>query len=151
MLMPIVTVWRGANYTELPVNKPRCPVHSPYARDGVMRGDGNYGGAVNYEPNSFGGPVEDPSVKEPPLKNFRRCGSLRSSARQRRTTPRRAIFFRLMSVDQKEPADSEHCERHENGAQRNPRNGKFATFTRRILLTGRAWPRGWVLPIPESA
>ena len=58
----------GANYTELPVNKPRCPVHSPYARDGVMRGDGNYGGAVNYEPNSFGGPVEDPSVKEPPLK-----------------------------------------------------------------------------------
>jgi catalase len=50
------------------VNKPRCPVHSPYARDGVMRFDGNYGGAVNYEPNSFGGPVEDPSVKEPPFK-----------------------------------------------------------------------------------
>ncbi len=58
----------GANYTELPVNKPRCPVHSPYARDGVMRFDGNYGSAVNDEPNSFGGPVEDPSVKEPPLK-----------------------------------------------------------------------------------
>ena len=46
----------------------RCPVNSPYARDGVMRFDGNYGGAVNYEPNSMGGPVEDPSVKEPPLK-----------------------------------------------------------------------------------
>jgi len=46
----------------------RCPVHSPYARGSVMRGDGNYGGAVNYEPNSSGGPVEDPSVKEPPLK-----------------------------------------------------------------------------------
>lgn len=58
----------GANYAELPVNKPRCPVLSPYARDGVMRFDGNYGAAVNYEPNSFGGPVEDPSVKEPPLK-----------------------------------------------------------------------------------
>ena len=37
-------------------------------RDGVMRADGNYGGAVNYEPNSFGGWVEGPSVKEPPLK-----------------------------------------------------------------------------------
>ena len=37
-------------------------------RDGVMRADGNYGGAVNYKPNSFSGPVEDPSVKEPPLK-----------------------------------------------------------------------------------
>lgn len=46
----------------------RCPVHSPYARGSVTRGDGNYGGAVSYEPNSFGGPVEDPSVKEPPLK-----------------------------------------------------------------------------------
>ena len=31
-----------------------------------MRFDGNYGGAVNYEPNIFGGPMEDPSVKEPP-------------------------------------------------------------------------------------
>jgi catalase len=56
----------SANYAELPVNRPRCPVHT-YHRDGVMRFDGNYGGAVNYEPNSFGGPVEDPRFKEPPL------------------------------------------------------------------------------------
>jgi catalase len=33
-----------------------------------MRFDGNYGGDVNYEPNSFDGPVEDPSFKEPPLR-----------------------------------------------------------------------------------
>jgi catalase len=33
-----------------------------------MRFDGNYGGAPNYEPNSFGGPVEDPRFREPPLK-----------------------------------------------------------------------------------
>lgn len=57
----------GVNHESLPVNKARCPVHS-YHRDGAMRFDGNEGGAVNYEPNSFGGPVEDPSVKEPPLK-----------------------------------------------------------------------------------
>jgi catalase len=57
----------SVNYADLPVNKPRCPVHN-YHRDGFMRFDGNYGGAVIYEPNSFGGPVEDPSVKEPPLK-----------------------------------------------------------------------------------
>ncbi|WP_142848713.1 catalase [Telmatospirillum sp. J64-1] len=56
----------GINHAALPVNKPRCPVHS-YHRDGAMRFDGNGGGSVNYEPNSFGGPVEDPSVKEPPL------------------------------------------------------------------------------------
>jgi catalase len=55
------------NYMALPVNRPRCPVHT-YNRDGFMRFDGNYGGAVNYEPNTFGGPVEDPRFKEPPLK-----------------------------------------------------------------------------------
>ena len=33
-----------------------------------MRYDRNYGKTVNYEPNSFGVPVEDPSFKEPPLK-----------------------------------------------------------------------------------
>jgi catalase len=57
----------GINYASLPVNKPRCPVHS-YHRDGHMNFDGNGGGSPVYEPNSFGGAVQDPSVKEPPLK-----------------------------------------------------------------------------------
>ena len=48
-------------------DRPRCPVDH-YHRDGAMRFDGNGAGSVNYEPNSFGGPKEDPSVKEPPLK-----------------------------------------------------------------------------------
>ena len=46
---------------------PRCPVHN-YYRDGAMRFDENSGGATNYEPNSFDGPVEDAKYKEPPLK-----------------------------------------------------------------------------------
>jgi len=33
-----------------------------------MRFDGNEGGAVNYEPNSFNGPVEDRGLQEPPLR-----------------------------------------------------------------------------------
>ena len=57
----------GVNHESLPVNRARCPVHS-YHRDGLMRFDGNQGGAANYEPNSFGGPVEDPHFKEPPLR-----------------------------------------------------------------------------------
>ncbi|MGH7849279.1 MAG: catalase [Thermodesulfobacteriota bacterium] len=57
----------GVNYAHLPVNAPRCP-YDTYHRDGNMRFDDNGGGSVNYEPNSFGGPVEDPSFKEPPLK-----------------------------------------------------------------------------------
>lgn len=56
----------GVSYESLPVNKPRCPVHT-YHRDGAMRFDDNGGGSVNYEPNSMGGPVESPEVKEPPL------------------------------------------------------------------------------------
>jgi catalase len=57
----------GVNYESLPVNRPRCPVHT-YHRDGAMRHDDNGGRAVNYEPNSFGGPAEDPRFKEPPLR-----------------------------------------------------------------------------------
>lgn len=57
----------GVNYENLPVNRPRCEVNT-YHRDGKMRFEGNYGGSVNYEPNSFDGPVEDPQFKEPPLK-----------------------------------------------------------------------------------
>jgi catalase len=57
----------GVNYESLPVNRPKCDV-TTYHRDGSMRFDGNYGGDVNYEPNSLGGPVEDPRFKEPPLK-----------------------------------------------------------------------------------
>jgi len=57
----------GANHEHLPVNRPRCPVHN-YYRDGAMRFDGNGGSSVNYEPNSFGGPVQVPEAKEPPLR-----------------------------------------------------------------------------------
>ncbi|MBM7841781.1 catalase [Herpetosiphon giganteus] len=57
----------GVNYAALPVNKPHSPV-STYHRDGQMRFDNNGGGSVNYEPNSFGGPVENQRYAEPPLK-----------------------------------------------------------------------------------
>lgn len=55
----------GVNYDALPVNRPQCPVHT-YHRDGAMRFDGNFESAPNYEPNSFGGPVENPQYRERP-------------------------------------------------------------------------------------
>lgn len=59
----------GGNFERLPVNTPQgTQVHNPYQRDGSMRFDDNGGKGPNYEPNSFGGPKEDPSYKEPPLK-----------------------------------------------------------------------------------
>lgn len=57
----------GVNYAALPVNRPHSPVNT-YHRDGQMRFDGNGGGSVNYEPNSFGGPVQNERYAEPALK-----------------------------------------------------------------------------------
>ena len=57
----------GANHQSLPVNRPHSPVHT-YQRDGALRADANGGASVNYEPNSFGGPVQTPEFKEPTLR-----------------------------------------------------------------------------------
>jgi catalase len=57
----------GVNYAALPVNRPHTEVNN-YHRDGNMRFDENSGATVNYEPNSFGGPVQDEKFLEPPLK-----------------------------------------------------------------------------------
>jgi catalase len=66
-----------------------------------MRFDANPGGAPNYEPNSFYGPVEDPRFLEPPLK---------ISGDADRYNPREGAddfiqpgaLFRLMNASQKE-------------------------------------------------
>jgi catalase len=55
----------GVNYNLLPVNEPKCP-YSTYNRDGSMRFNANGGGTPNYEPNSFGGPTQDPKYVERP-------------------------------------------------------------------------------------
>jgi catalase len=59
----------GTHYEALPVNAPKCPVHH-YHKDGSMRFFQNDTGNPDayYEPNSFGGPAQDKSVSEPPLR-----------------------------------------------------------------------------------
>ena len=139
----------SANYAEMPVNKPRCPVHSPYARDGVMRGDGNYGGAVNYEPNSFGGPVEDPSVKEPPLKisgdadrydhrigndDYTQAGNL----------------FRLMNADQKKQL-VQNIVGAMTTVPKEIQERQIAHFTKADPAYGEGVAKGLGLPVPKAA
>ena len=51
----------GANYKQIPVNRPKSPVHS-YSKDGAMRVD-NVSDPV-YAPNSYGGPAADPSLTD---------------------------------------------------------------------------------------
>ena len=48
----------GANHMHLPVNRPHAAKCATTAVTAAMRSDGNYGREKNYEPNSFGGPVQ---------------------------------------------------------------------------------------------
>lgn len=58
----------GTHYEALPVNAPRCPVHT-YNMDGKMRFFDNHtkNPDAYYEPNSFDGAKEAPSYRKPPL------------------------------------------------------------------------------------
>ena len=59
----------GTHYESLPVNLPQCPVRH-YHKDGAMRFFANDNGNPDayYEPNSAGGPTDDPDFLEPPLR-----------------------------------------------------------------------------------
>ncbi|MGF1627429.1 MAG: catalase [Alphaproteobacteria bacterium] len=57
----------STNFTELPVNAPRCPMHN-FQQDGHMALV-NPKGRVNYEPNSWGGAEGGP--REDPVRGFR--------------------------------------------------------------------------------
>ncbi len=57
----------GVNNNNIPVNAPKCPVHS-YHRDGAMRTDANQGSTIGYEPNTKGEWQEQPEFKDPAMK-----------------------------------------------------------------------------------
>jgi catalase len=90
----------GVNHQQIPVNAPRCPVHS-YHRDGAMRVDGNFGRRIGYEPNSYGEWKEQPDYREPPLTiegaadhwNHREDGDYYSQPR---------ALFQLMTPDKRQ-------------------------------------------------
>ncbi|HLR03503.1 MAG TPA: catalase [Virgibacillus sp.] len=91
----------GVNHHQIPINQPRCPVHS-YHRDGQMRVDGNQGSLLHYEPNSYGEWQDSQNLSEPPLEingdadfwNFREDDD------DYYTQP--GNLFRLMNDDQKQ-------------------------------------------------
>lgn len=58
----------GTHYEALPVNAPRCPVHT-YHKDGAMKFTPSPSNPdAYYEPNSVGGAKQDPAYREPPLR-----------------------------------------------------------------------------------
>lgn len=90
----------GINADQLPVNKPRCPVHT-YNVDGAMRLAGNPNPDAYYEPNSFNGPLQDERFREPPLSISGAAD--RYNHRDGNDDYRQpGDLFRLMSVQQKQ-------------------------------------------------
>ena len=59
----------GVNHNHIPVNRPQCP-YAEFHRDGQMRTDGNFGGTIGYEPNSYGQWQQQADAAEPPLDLF---------------------------------------------------------------------------------
>ena len=91
----------GVNHHQIPVNQPRCPVHS-FHRDGAMRLDGNHGSRLHYEPNSYGEWQEQPDFREPPLKingNADRF-NFREDDNDYYSQPR--ALFQLMNAEQRQ-------------------------------------------------
>lgn len=90
----------GVNHQHIPVNAPRCPVHS-YHRDGAMRVDGNFGGTIGYEPNSKDEWLEQPNYSEPPM-NLSGAAAHWDHREDDDYYSQPGNLFRLMSTEQKE-------------------------------------------------
>lgn len=91
----------GVNHHHIPVNQPKCPVHS-FHRDGQMRVDGNQGGTLHYEPNSYGEWEEQPEHMEPPLALYGGADhwDFREDDNDYYTQP--GLLFNLMNDNQKQ-------------------------------------------------
>ncbi|WP_245796462.1 catalase KatA [Domibacillus antri] len=88
----------GANHQHLPINRPKVEVNN-YQRDGQMRFDGNGGGSVYYEPNSFDGPKETPENKVTPYEVSGQAGEHSYSHDDHYTQA--GDLYRLLSEDER--------------------------------------------------
>ena len=91
----------GVNHQHIPVNRARCPVTS-FHRDGQMRVDGNAGGTLGYEPNSYGKWQEQPEFREPPLKLEGAADNWSHREDNDDYYSQAGDLFRLMDPDQQE-------------------------------------------------
>lgn len=93
----------GINHTRLAVNSPKgCAQNAPrnYGRDGLMCTGDNGGRSVNYEPNSFSGPVQtnDPHYKGMAGRGL--SGTHETEIRRVDDYTQAGRLFRLMSADE---------------------------------------------------
>lgn len=89
----------GINHTQLPVNAPCATQADNYGRDGLMAGRGNGGRTKNYEPNSFGGPVETGTPYATPLPTQGGSGSYPWDQRATDDFSQAGDLYRLQPAD----------------------------------------------------
>lgn len=90
----------GVNHHQIPVNAPKCPFHS-YHRDGQMRVDGNAGGTIGYEPNSYGKWQEQSEYRDPSLKTQGDAYNWNAREDDNDYYTQPGKLFRLMTPEQK--------------------------------------------------
>jgi len=102
----------GANHHQLPVNRPRCPVHN-YQRDGVLAGAGGEAcpitghtqvSGVNFYPNdrqAAEAPAPNPEVSEPPMPLQENAWVQRYDTRNEDNYSQAGDLYRLMSDEQR--------------------------------------------------
>ncbi|MEC5323330.1 catalase [Aurantimonas sp. A3-2-R12] len=94
----------GTHYESIPVNRPKVEVHN-YHKDGTMN---VYGGVrtgnenAYYEPNSFGGAVEDRSAQEPPLRISGDAARYDHRNGHDDYSQVRELFVKVLEADEKE-------------------------------------------------
>lgn len=87
----------GPNFDQIPINCPYKARVSNYQRDGPSVVNGNQGSGVNYEPNSHGGPVEDPTKKWAPQPVTGHVGRYAHQHPNDNYEQPRALFRKVMS------------------------------------------------------
>jgi catalase len=105
-----------------------------------MRVDGNQGGTLGYEPNSYGEWQQQPDLTEPPL-------SLKGAAdhwnhREDDDYSQPRLLFRLMTAEQKE-ALFENTARAMGDAPQEVKVRHIGTARRPTRPTATAWRRRW--------
>jgi catalase len=138
----------GVNYDALPVNKPKCPVMH-YHRDGAMRFDGNFGSAPNYEPNSFGGPKENPEYRERP-RTIAGAVDRHNHRLDNDYYSQPGDLFRLMKPDEKKRLISNIVGSLSN-APKNIQERQVAHFMKADPAYGRGVAEGLGLSVEEPA
>ena len=130
----------GVNHQQIPVNAPSCPYHS-YHRDGAMRVDGNYGGTLGYEPNSYNEWQQQPDFSEPPL-DLEGAADHRNHREDEDYYSQPGALFRLLTDDKKELLFA-NTARAIGGALREVQIRHIDNCLKATRLTAKEWPTHW--------